>query len=246
MCTTGCDELAGNKLCLPRTSTIVFCVHLVYLKPVQSTSEHHCIVASLWMSADCLFGGEQQTLYFKTGSVWKSVYNPHPPRKQTTIKTKKTVSAKLHFKQGWTCKSTETSQAGIKACMKNTLPWNNGRKERQEITPHICCVCTRCKVVILSFSSTIFQSRVFLGQSSYVFSPLPCFRTFSRSKFLVKQSLGCKHLIQTVGNHFYSKNTNICQPCTIVIIRNSKSSSYQYHQVQKPITCRNPLRLLFL
>ena len=34
LCATGCDEFGGNELCLPRTSTSVFLVYLIYFKAV--------------------------------------------------------------------------------------------------------------------------------------------------------------------------------------------------------------------
>ena len=40
---TGCDKFAGNKLCLPGTSTIVFFVYFIYLKAISSSREHHCV-----------------------------------------------------------------------------------------------------------------------------------------------------------------------------------------------------------
>ena len=49
------DEFAGNELCLPTTSTIVFSVYLIYFKTVKPGRECYCM---LYMSAGSVFGGE--------------------------------------------------------------------------------------------------------------------------------------------------------------------------------------------
>ena len=41
--TPGCDGFAGNELCLPRASTFIYSVYLVYLKTVQPSRECYCI-----------------------------------------------------------------------------------------------------------------------------------------------------------------------------------------------------------
>ena len=56
-------------LSVPRTSTIIFSIYLVYMK-----REHFRVyIVCECVQFDSIFGGEQQRLYFKMGPVWKLV-----------------------------------------------------------------------------------------------------------------------------------------------------------------------------
>ena len=88
--------------------------------------------------------------------------------------------AKLHFKQGWTCKK-HRNKARVKTCKTTTLLQSDGGKERPE-------EATLCTLYIQQMQGSLlvflFRHHSVVRQSCCIISSLPCFCTFTGPSLL--------------------------------------------------------------